>query len=71
MRKNILSLIFIFSIGTFLVLVQQMNALGGDCSASSCSKMSCNKESKSCDSKKESKSCSTKSCCSKKDSKES
>lgn len=70
MRKNILSLIFIFTIGTFFSSCSTMNALGGDCSASSCSKISCNKESKSCDSK-ESKSCSTKSCCSKKDSKES
>ena len=63
MRKNILSLILIFS------SCSTMNVLGGDCSASSCSKMSCNKESKSCDSK-ESKSCSTKSCCSKKNNKE-
>ena len=51
MRKNILSLIFIFSIGTFFSSCSTINTSGGDCSASSCSKMSCNKESKSCDSK--------------------
>ena len=68
MRKNILSLILIFGLGTFFSSCSTMNTLGGCCLSSSWSTISCNKESKSGDSK-ESKSCSTKSCCSKKDNK--
>ncbi|MDB4859798.1 hypothetical protein OAH62_02870 [Candidatus Marinimicrobia bacterium] len=64
MRKYILSLVLVFSLGTFFSSCSTMNCMGGCCSTSLCSKTS------SCSKDKDAKSCNTackKSSCSKED----
>jgi len=65
MKKSVLYLIMVFSLGLFLNSCSVVGNCSSSCSKTSCSKTSCcKKDSKSCD-----KEC-TKSCCSNKDKKE-
>ena len=65
MRRYILSLVLIFSIGTFFSSCSTMNCLSSSCASSLCSKEgACEKDSKSC------KTACAKSSCSKEDKKE-